>query len=89
MSALAAAGFLAFGLLAGGVHFALLRWNAALYGRRERLGWALVLHVLRLAGTAALLVVVARLGAMPLLLAAAGIVIARPIVVRHLGGASS
>ena len=86
MSALAAAGFLVAGLLAGALHFALLRWNAALYATHAGFGAAIGLHVLRLAATAALLLAVARFGAMPLLLLALGIVIARPFMVRRLGG---
>lgn len=86
MNALAAAGFLAAGLLAGVLHFALLRWNAALYARPRRLGPAIGLHVLRLAATALMLVLLARIGAVPLLTAALGITIARPFVVRRLGG---
>ncbi len=86
MSALSAAGFVSAGLLAGALHFVLLHLNVALYVRRDGLGAAIALHMLRLAAAALLLLGVARFGALPLLLAAFGVVVARPVVVRCLAG---
>lgn len=75
-------GFLAAGVLAGALHFALLRWNTTLYARAGRVAAAAALQVLRLGVLAGLLAIVARQGALPLLLAALGLLIARSLVVR-------
>ncbi len=82
-----AAGLLA-GLLAGAAHFVLLRWNTDLYMRPGRLGPAIALQGLRLALLAGVLVVLARLGALPLLLGALGVLGARRIVLRRVRGAT-
>lgn len=74
------AGFLAFGLLAGTLHFSLLRHNAALYAHPGRVWMGAGLQVVRIGLLAGLLVVVARHGAFPLLLMALGVLIARPVV---------
>ncbi|WP_158258684.1 N-ATPase subunit AtpR [Rhodopila globiformis] len=74
--------WLAAGLAAGTLHFALLRWNAALYGRAGGIGGAVALQLLRLAVLGGVLAVIATYGALPLLLAALGVVAARPVVVR-------
>ncbi len=74
--------FLAAGFVAGTLHFALLRWNTALYAGAGRVWAAAVMQLLRLSVTAGLLALVARQGALPLLLAALGLVIARPLVIR-------
>ncbi|HEY1930533.1 MAG TPA: ATP synthase subunit I [Acetobacteraceae bacterium] len=68
------------GLAGGAAHFALLRQNMRLYLAGENLAHALSLQALRFAVTAALLVFAALHGAMPLLLAALGIALARPLV---------
>jgi hypothetical protein len=69
--------------LAGGVaHFALLRWNTLFYVKAGALGYAIGLQLLRLVATASLLGLAAWHGALPLLLAALGIVSARPLVLR-------
>jgi hypothetical protein len=77
---IAEAGFFALGLLAGTLHFALLRWNTALYARPGRVGRGAGLQVLRMAALASLLALAARYGALPLLLMAVGVLIARPAV---------
>lgn len=79
---IANAGFFAIGVAAGMLHFILLRWNAALYLQASRIWGALAVQVLRLGVLAALLVMVVLHGALPLLLATLGLLIARPFVVR-------
>jgi N-ATPase, AtpR subunit len=78
--------------LAGGVaYFALLRrntmlflssWQASCLLSTSSLGHAIALQVLRLAAIAILLGFAARQGALPLLLAALGIMLARTLVLR-------
>jgi len=82
MSALLDAGCFAFGITAGLLHFLLLRWNTRLFVAGGALR-AIGLQGLRLAALAGVLLLVARLGAMPLLLTALGVMIARQIVVRR------
>jgi uncharacterized membrane protein (UPF0136 family) len=77
-----AAGFIALGLLAGTLHFALLRWNTSLYAGPGRIGLGAALQVVRIGVLAGLLVVAARQGALPLLLMALGVLVARPVVMR-------
>ena len=79
--------FFAAGLAAGTLHFALLRWNASLYGRPGRIGGAVALQLLRLAVLGCVLALIARQGALPLLLAALGVLVARPIVMRMMAPA--
>jgi N-ATPase, AtpR subunit len=69
------------GLAGGMAHFALLRWNTALY-LTGSVAAALGLRGVRMALTTALLVVAVRHGALPLLLAALGVLLARPMVMR-------
>jgi hypothetical protein len=82
------AAFVAVGALAAVVYFGLLRWNTTLYlgGNRAAVGAAL--HIVRLAALAALLVLTATCGALPLLLTALGLLIARPLVMRWMAPAS-
>jgi F1F0 ATPase subunit 2 len=81
MSILWDAGFLLAGILAGLLHFHLLRWNTGLFltGGARR---AIAAQALRLAVLTGVLVIAARFGALPLLLAALGVMIARQVVVR-------
>lgn len=74
--------FLSLGFMAGALFFALLRWNAMLYVRGGSLARALGLQAIRLAAMGGLLIVVALHGALPLLLTALGLLIARPVVLR-------
>jgi F1F0 ATPase subunit 2 len=73
---------LAGGFAAGLLHFHLLHWNTRLFmtGGGPR---AIAVQMLRLLALAGVLVGAALLGAMPLLAAAAGVMIARVLVVRH------
>jgi hypothetical protein len=78
-----AALWLLLGLVGGATYFALLRRNASLYLQSGVLLQAIGLQVLRLAMIASLLGLVAWHGALPLLLVALGIVLVRPLVLRH------
>ncbi len=75
-------GFTALGLVAGGLYFALLRWNTSLYARPGRVWIAAALQAGRMAVLGGLLYLAALSGPLPLLLTALGIFIARPIVMR-------
>lgn len=79
----AAAAWLAAGLAIGALHFATLHRNAAALAAGGSLAMPLLLHAGRLALTGGLLFAVVQLGgALPLLLATAGILIARTVAVR-------
>jgi hypothetical protein len=82
MSALPLAGFLVFGFAVGVLHFALLRWNTTLFLRRGALLAAFALMALRLVTTGGALFLAVLHGALPLLFAAFGVVLARPLVRR-------
>jgi F1F0 ATPase subunit 2 len=82
MNGLADIGFLALGFAAGTLHFALLRWNTLLYVRSGALMPAIGVQALRLVVTAAVLFAVAMHGALALLLAAGGVLLVRPVVLR-------
>ena len=82
------AGFLAAGAVAGVVYFGLLRWNTTLYLGGERVGMGVALHIVRLGALAALLVLTARCGALPLLLTALGLLIVRPLITRRVASSS-
>jgi F1F0 ATPase subunit 2 len=71
------------GFAAGLVHFATLRQVTALYLGGGALPRALGLQLLRLALLAGVLVLLARLGAGPLLAGALGVLIARAMVLRR------
>jgi F1F0 ATPase subunit 2 len=69
------------GLATGATHFALLRWNTRLYltgGLMQAVG----AQLLRLASIALPLCMAAWNGALPLLLAASGVMVARFLVLR-------
>lgn len=72
------------GLAGGAAHFALLRWNTRLYLEGRAIAPALVVQAARLVATALILLFAARHGAMPLLLVAFGVVLARPLLLRML-----
>jgi hypothetical protein len=74
--------FLLVGFAAGTVNFALLRWNTVLYAEARRSRVAIAMHVSRLGTLAVLLTLIALHGALPLLLTALGLLIARPLVIR-------
>ena len=64
--------FLALGALLGVAYLGALQWNVRLYCRGSSASLALMIHALRWLGAAAILVAMARAGAVPLLSAAAG-----------------
>jgi F1F0 ATPase subunit 2 len=84
---IANAGFIAAGALGGLVYFGSLWWNITLYLGGQRIGAAAALHVLRLGALAALLALTATRGALPLLLTALGLLIARPLMMRWMAAA--
>lgn len=86
MNGLAEAGFLVVGLLAGGLFFLLLQRNAALYLRPDGLGQAIFLQALRVVLLGVVLGLLARHGALALLLGALGVLIARRVVLRRMAG---
>ena len=72
------------GILIGMLHFLTLRWNAAMFAAGQSLLPALAMQLARFAATTGALAVVAgRFGALPLLVAAAGVLATRTVVVRR------
>lgn len=86
---LAAAGqallFSGIGALLGGAHFAGLRWNARRFLAGGMPWRALLLQLARMGITATALLACARIGALPLLAALAGLLLARRIALRKVG----
>jgi hypothetical protein len=80
--------FFALGIVAGTLYFALLRWNTELYLDGDRIWPAVAVQVARLSALAGLLIVAVLHGALPLLLTALGVLIARPFVIRLMAGAA-
>jgi len=80
MSTLLDAGCFALGITAGLLHFRLLHWNTHLFITGGALR-AFGVQALRLAGLAGVLLAAAWLGALPLVLTALGVMIARFIAV--------
>lgn len=70
------------GLFAGALYFLCVRWNANLIARGQRTALVIATTLLRFAALAALLFAAARLGALPLLLMALGVTLARFVIVR-------
>ncbi len=71
------------GALIGALHFLTLRWNARLFASGQSLRLALGTQLVRFALVAGALAVIAiHFGALPLLIAAAGILAARTAVVQ-------
>jgi hypothetical protein len=89
MTVLAAALFLSLGFTAGALFFALLRWNTWLYMGGGSLAFAVALQALRVASVGGLFVLIALHGALPLLLTALGLLIARPVVLRCMTGGAA
>lgn len=77
--------FLIVGALAGGLHFVLLRRNADLFVRGGSVLSAIGLQFGRMGVTIALLVAAALCGWPSLLTCAAGVLLARQVVVHRLG----
>jgi hypothetical protein len=86
MSMLEVTIFLALGFTAGTLFFALLRWNTSLYMQGGSVALALILQAVRIAAVGGLLMLTALHGALPLLLTALGLVVARPVVLRCMAG---
>jgi len=80
------AGFLA-GAGVGLLHFGLLQKNIEILVACGSMVQAVALHAIRFIGTGATLYFAARFGALPLLAAAMGILPARWLALRHVGGA--
>ena len=74
--------FFTAGLLTGSLYFALLRWNASLYIQAGNISFAAGLQIVRLVALGGMLAMIALQGAVPLLLAAFGVFVARPFVMR-------
>lgn len=79
----AALPFLLAGAALGLFHFGALDWNVKLLTTDVRWRTAVAVFVARLVVTIAGFVLVARHGALPLLLAAAGLAAVRPILIRR------
>lgn len=80
----AAIGFVV-GMILGVVHFGALWWNTRLYTEGGSTALALALQLGRFVVLAVVLAGIALLGALPLLTAALGLLLARRLVVRRLG----
>ncbi len=87
---LAVTGYLALGLIVGGIYFTAMWWSAQLFAAGGRMPLALFLGMGRLALIVVVLVLVAtRGGALPLLATALGIVIARFVAMRRVKAMAS
>lgn len=73
------------GLAAGCAYFAALWWNTRLYLAGGRVALAVALQAGRFALLLIAMVVLAALGALPLLMGAVGLLVARTFIVRRLG----
>ncbi|MCW6511911.1 N-ATPase subunit AtpR [Lichenifustis flavocetrariae] len=78
------AAYFAGGLALGGVHFGGLWWTARLFAGGDRLLLALGVMLGRIVLLGGLLTLVSFAGAPPLLAAAAGVLLARPVVTRRI-----
>jgi len=79
-----AAGWIVAGTIIGALHFLSLRWNLRMLAGGRSLMPAIAVQLGRFAAIAAVLAVVARsFGALPLLAATLGILLARTIVIRR------
>ena len=80
---LSVSAWLAAGALIGTFHFLTLRWNVRMFAVGQSLSLALVTQLVRFALIAGVLAIIAsRFGALPLLVATAGILATRAAVVR-------
>ena len=78
-----AAGWLAAGVVIGGIHFLTLRWNVRMLAAGRSLLPAMAVQFGRFAAIGIVLAVIAGyFGALPLLAATAGILAARTLIVR-------
>jgi N-ATPase, AtpR subunit len=74
--------FVVLGSLLGIGYLSALKWNVQLYCDRDRSSFALSLHAVRFLGTSAIFVLIARIGAAPLLSVFAGFQFTRILVIR-------
>lgn len=79
---------IAAGAAAGLGHFGSLWWNTRLYASGGSALAALLLQIARFAVLLAVFAVLARVGAVPLLAGALGLLLARSVLIRRLGGLS-
>jgi F1F0 ATPase subunit 2 len=75
------------GMLAGAWHFVSLNWNWPLFANGKTAA-ALALQIARIALTCALLLILARVGALALLAGMVGVLLARRIALRRYAGLS-
>jgi F1F0 ATPase subunit 2 len=71
------------GIVVGTLYFASLWWNAGLFGQAGRVGLLIVVMAVRFLLLGGVLTAASLEGAMPLLATAAGVFIARAIVMRR------
>jgi F1F0 ATPase subunit 2 len=79
---LSASAWLSVGALTGTFHLLTLRWNVGMFATGQSLPLALAIQLARFAVIAGVLAVIAHFGALPLLVATAGILATRTAVVR-------
>lgn len=89
LSLLAPGAYLTAGLVAGILYFGCLWWNARLFAERGRTRLSMLLMLGRIVILGGMLTLAAQKGAMPLLLMALGVIIARFAVMRGLRAAAS
>jgi F1F0 ATPase subunit 2 len=75
-------GFVFVGVILGLAYFRALAWNVRLYLGRSGGALGPLVHVLRIMGTAAVFVLIARSGGVPLLVTLAGFQVTRIMAVR-------
>lgn len=81
---LAAGAWLVAGAAIGTLYFLTLRWNAAMFAAGRSPVLAMAMQIARFAAIAAMLAVIAaHFGALPLLVATAGVLLARTVIVRR------
>jgi len=86
MSYLAYAAFVALGAAAGALYFLLLYHSVRLHAAGAAVGRVAPLYLLRIAGAVAVFWTVAQQGALPLILALGGFVLAREVARRIVEG---
>lgn len=86
MSLIAQSGLgLLVGLVVGAVHFGSLWWNTQIFARSGSLVMAFTIQFGRFGLLAAVFVLLSRLGALPLLAGALGLLVARQAVIKRVG----
>ncbi len=77
--------FALLGALLGTLHFAALRWNARLFLQPGGAGWGVLAQLFRMGLTAVGLLACARVGAVALLAALVGLLLARQLLLHRAG----